>query len=535
MSLLVEQIKAVLKDMGLFVEHASGLRLREYQVGVAVAVVDSVIYQRGISFVVMFPRQSGKNELQAQIETYLLTLLSQQECEMVKVSPTWKPQSLNAMRRLQWVLENNVLVKSMWKKESGYIFRVGRARLFFFSGGPEANIVGATAGQLLEVDEAQDVLIPKFDKDIAPMAASTNATRIFWGTAWTSDTLLARELRAARDAEERDGIKRVFILTAEEVSREVPAYGAFVAEQVRKLGRNHPMVRTQFFSEEIDGEGGLFPEERRALMQGKHARRFSPEEGKVYAILLDVAGEAQSNYSAGSAVENCSEYFPPSGQSIAGEESQTSNFTHGGGEEYKGRVATALTVVEVTLDSIRDDLMQAPTYLVVFRKLWVGTKYTRLYGEILALAKLWDAKKLVVDATGVGAGLASFLERALSGRVVQVRFNSATKSQLGWDFLTVIDSGRYQEYYPADAEQELFWNQVQACQYEILAGVDRKMRWGVPEGMRDGSGAFVHDDLVISAALCAVLDGEAVAWSVSGSPLVVQAEDPIRMMDKEGF
>ncbi|MHB8132881.1 MAG: hypothetical protein ACYDH1_01545 [Anaerolineaceae bacterium] len=504
MSQLVEQIKTVLKDVGMFVEHASGLRLREYQVGVALAVAESVIYQKGMSFVVMFPRQSGKNELQAQIETYFLTLLSQQECEMVKISPTWKPQSLNAMRRLERVLENNVLVKAMWKKESGYIFRVGRARMFFFSGSPEANIVGATAGRLLEVDEAQDVLIAKFDKDIAPMAASTNATRIFWGTAWTSDTLLARELRAAREAEKRDGCRRVFVLTAEDVSREVPAYGSFVAEQVGKLGRNHPMVRTQFFSEEIDGEGGLFPESRRALMMGNHARQVSPGLSKVYAMLLDVAGEEEG--------------------SLDGVLEETTNAK---------RDATALTIVEVSLDSMRNEFLKAPSYLVVFRKLWVGVAHTRLYGEILALARLWDVKRLVVDATGVGAGLSSFLERALPERVIQFRFNTATKSQLGWDFLAVIDSGRYREYVSSDLEQEMFWNQLSACQYSIVPGVERRMKWGVPDGMRDTHGEYVHDDLVISSALCAVLDLE--SWSVSGDALVVPAVDPIRMMDKEGF
>ncbi len=91
--------------------------------------------------------------------------------EIVKISPTWKPQTLNAMRRLERVLQKNLITRSMWAKESGYIYRLNTARIFFFSGGPQANIVGATASTLLEVDEAQDVEIAKFDKDIAPMAA----------------------------------------------------------------------------------------------------------------------------------------------------------------------------------------------------------------------------------------------------------------------------------------------------------------------------------------------------------------------------
>ena len=197
------------------------------------------------------------------------------------------------------------------------------------------------------------------------------------------------------------------------------------------------------------------------------------------------------------------------------------------------RDATALTIVEVDLETMKDELIKAPTYKVMFRKLWVGTQHTKLYGELLALAKLWDVKKLVVDATGVGAGLSSFLERALVGKVIQFRFNVATKSQLGWEFLAVIDSGRYKEYVPADAEQDLFWNQLNACQYTISPGIDRKMKWGVPDGMRNTAGEYVHDDLILSAALCAVLDGE--VWSVGGEALVVKGVDPIREMDKEGF
>ena len=238
-----------LRNVTTFADHSNGIKLRRYQIAVAEAIVDSVIHKKGLSFVVMFPRQSGKNELQAQIESYLLTLhCTVSTAEIVKVSPTWKPQSLNAMRRLERTLAKSITTRSFWKKESGYIYKVGEARIYFLSAQPTASIVGATASTLLECDEAQDVLMSKWDKDVAPMAASTNATRVFWGTAWTSRTLLARELRASYAAELKDGIKRVFVLTADQVREEVPAYGKFVDEQIAKLGRNHPMVKTQIYS-----------------------------------------------------------------------------------------------------------------------------------------------------------------------------------------------------------------------------------------------------------------------------------------------
>jgi len=265
---LEDLLKKLMRDVVPFVRFASGLTLRRYQEEVARAVVRSVLRRQGLSFVVIFPRQSGKNELQAQLQAYLLTLFSSQRAEIVQISPTWKPQTTNAMYRLEAVLNRNLVIRDRWEKHFGHVYQVGSARISFLSGSPTANIVGATADLLLSVDEAQDILVDKFDKEIAPMAASTNATRVFWGTAWTSNTLLAREERAALAQQAEDGIRRVWHLTCEQVSREVPAYGAFVAEQVGRLGRNHPMVRTQYYSEMIDAAGGLFPPQRLNQMPG---------------------------------------------------------------------------------------------------------------------------------------------------------------------------------------------------------------------------------------------------------------------------
>jgi len=500
--------KNLLADPVAFAQFGSGLKLRSYQEAVMRALARSVLLKQGLSFVVMFPRQSGKNELQAQLETYLLAVTQDLDAEMVKISPTWKPQSLNAMRRLQRVLERNNLTKGLWNKESGYIYRLGRARIFFLSGSPEANIVGATANLLLEVDEAQDVEIPKYEKEIAPMAASTNATRVFWGTAWTSQTLLARELRAAREAQRADGIRRVFSADADTVAAEVPAYGKFVAAQVARLGRSHPMVRTQFYGEEIDGDGGMFPPERRARMLGNHPPLDAPQKGRMYALLLDVAGQDEAVEDG--AADNITSLSNPS------------------------RDATALTIVEVDLSSLSDPILRAPTYRCVQRRQWLGEKHDRLYAELLALAEAWRARYLIVDATGVGAGLASFLSRALPGRVIPFLFNSASKSKLGWDFLSVIDSGRWKEPGgEADPLGKSFQSQLAFCQYQILPGPEKRMRWGVPDGARDpASGELVRDDLLLSAAMCAVLDG--LAWLAGAPALVVPGRDPLKDLDS-GF
>jgi hypothetical protein len=510
--------KAILQDVAVFAQHGSNLKLRRYQESVALSIVDSVLSHNGLTFVVVFPRQSGKNEVQAQIESYILSLFYQLDAEIVKVSPTWKPQSLNAMRRLERVLSRNLISRYLWKKEQGYIYRVGSARIYFLSGSPTANIVGATASTLLECDEAQDILLSKWDKDINPMAASTNATRVFWGTAWTSRTLLAREKRAALDATEKDGLTRVFQITADDVALEVPAYGKFVAGEIAKLGRNHPFVRTQFYCEEIDQEGGMFPASRIAMMAGTHQRQAGPfalrqAQGAMYAILIDVAGEDENS-------------------ADAMEDIALAN---------AGRDATVLTVVEVDLSSVTDELIKAPTYRVVDRKIWIGTKHTKLYSKIKALIDLWCPVWTVIDATGVGAGLASFLSSAYPEKVIPFIFSGTTKSNLGWGFLAVIETGRFKDWllekrssFVQPQEQETFYQELSYCQMEIIPGPERKMKWGVPDGTRDTSnGELVHDDFILSAALCAVLDEQ--EWSISTAPLIIHKSDPLLEMDREGF
>lgn len=503
---LVSVIKRLLKDPLLFAEHGSGIRLRKYQQQVARSIIESITQGHGLSFVVMFPRQSGKNELQAQIEAYILTLLSQQPAEIVKVSPTWKPQSLNAMRRLQRILERNLVTRTLWEKESGYIYKMGTARIFFLSGAPEANIVGATASTLLEVDEAQDVTPAKFDKDIGPMAASTNATRVFWGTAWTSNTLLAREFKAARAAEQRDGRRRVFRITADDVAAEVAAYGNFVADQVAKLGRSHPMIRTQFYSEELDAEGSLFTPERVALMHGSHTAQSSPTAGRIYAFLVDVAGS---------------------------DEGATNIEDQAGGLANPKRDSTALTIVEVDLSSCDDPVIAAPTYKTVNRFVWTGLAQPFQYSRLVSLAETWDPRYIVVDATGIGAGLSGFLERAKPGRVIPFVFTQASKSKLAWSFIGVIDAGRWKEPDDIEAYSPLFFEQLSFVQYEILPGPGRTIRWSVPDGTRNpGTGELVHDDLVMSAALAAVLDEQ--PWAAPAGAVIVPALDPLKDMDR-GF
>ena len=501
-----KQLRAIaqrwLSDILAFSHLVCERPLRQYQLEPVRAILDSVLYSRGLSFAVMMSRQAGKNELSAQLEAYLLNLYARRGGQIVKASPTFKPQTVNSILRLVERLDNPWNRRS-WRRREGYIVEMGRARALFFSAEPTANVVGATADILLECDEAQDVQPAKWDRDFGPMGASTNATTVFWGTAWTSQTMLAQRIAYLRTLEARDGRRRVFTYDADRVGQEAPAYAEYVRGQVARLGRQHPLIKSQYYLEAIDGQGGLFPELRRALMRGTHERGSEPQPDRRYALLIDVAGEDES---AGDAVSRAM-------------------------LENKRRDASAATVVEVDARYGR-----LPTYRVAARQSWLGIRHTALFERLLALARHWRAAWVVVDATGVGAGMASFLAKALGDRVVPVLFSPKQKSDLGWNFLGIVETGRYRDYAgegvnDADPATRQFWHEVEACQYEVQPGPQKQMSWGVWEPVAyDGRLAYGHDDLLISAALCAVLDDQ--EWPGTGASAVVEVPDALDSIDR---
>jgi len=143
-------------------------RLRDYQREIAHAILDSVFGRKGLTFSVEIARQGGKNELSAQLELLLLTLYLAESRNLVKCSPTFKPQTVISMMRLRDRL-NDAGFAGLWMSELGYIIRLGNARAVFLSAEESANVVGNTAHILLEIDESQDVSKEKYTKEYFSM------------------------------------------------------------------------------------------------------------------------------------------------------------------------------------------------------------------------------------------------------------------------------------------------------------------------------------------------------------------------------
>ncbi len=459
-------LRRALNDVASFSRAVIRLPLRGYQLEPVRAVIGAVLAQAGGTYVIQFARQSGKDEAVAQMLAYLLLYFKNAGGKIVLAAPS-AGQADISKQRLRERLDNPIS-GGWWQRQGIYSLQVGKASVAFLTTAESANTRGHTANRLLIGNEAQDIDAAVWDARFVPMTAATNAPILYLGTPWRSDSLLARARRQAAREQVADGQPHLFIVDWQRVAEDVPSYRDHVEARAAQLGWQHPFIKTEYQLIELDEAGRLLDPHRLAQMQGDHARSHSnlkPQTSNLtYALLLDVAGEAEA----------------------AEGEIRAAN---------PRKDSTALTVIAFDPSTAR------PIYRVVDRRLWRGTKHSQLADTLVDLADhVWPAAHIVIDATGIGAGLASFLAARLRGRVTPFLFNQSSKSKLGWDFLVLVESGRYKEYAPdGAADTALFWQQAGAATYEVLAGPHKPMRWSVAD-------PNLHDDLLISAALCATLD-----------------------------
>jgi len=237
------------------------------------------------------------------------------------------------------------------------------------------------------------------------------------------------------------------------------------------------------------------------------------------AFLIDVAGMDESRLSATQSM-------------------------YGDGLGNPGRDSTTLTIVEVDLSTLAD--LQRPTYRVVERHAWTGENHLAVFGMLKNLAGKWSPQHIVVDATGVWEGLWAMLDRAFPTRVIPVKFTVQEKSEIGWRFLSIIETGRFIDRSAdrASSEPQLRLTredqtlsdsvrlQYNRCICEILPGPAKILRWGVPEGARGPDGELVHDDFILADALTAKLDE--LEWHIHFSSVTVDTGfDPLKRLDED--
>ncbi|HET9477021.1 MAG TPA: hypothetical protein VFP63_06005 [Dehalococcoidia bacterium] len=410
----------------------------------------------GLTFTVVMARQAGKNELSSQVELYLLARHARRALDAIKCAPTFDPQALISMRRL-WSHIVQAKLDGGAVREDGRAIRFGQARQLFLSAEDSANVVGHTAGIMLEVDETQDVSPDKFDRDFRPMAAPYGATTVYYGTPWDDTTLLSRAIETNLELERRDGIRRHFEADWTEVARYSAPYARYVEAERQRLGEEHPLFRTQYLLKPVSGGGRLFSGSHRAQLQGTHLRRYSPAPGETYVAGLDVGGQGMDG--------------------AAG-----------------GHDATVLTIARVVPPPAAA-LVQEPRLEIVEHVAFAGEPHDVVLARLAdLLGEVWCVRRVAVDATGLGETLARFLARAIGEeRVRPFKFTAGSKSQLGFNVLGAVSGGRLKAYAAdGSAECRTFWGEMEAAR--VAYRPNQTMNFYVPPSQG-------HDDYLVSLAL----------------------------------
>ncbi|MBM3153979.1 MAG: hypothetical protein FJ008_01445 [Chloroflexi bacterium] len=396
------------------------MQLRPYQQEVAKAVLESIQDNLGLTFSVEIARQGGKNELSAHLEVLLLTMHMAAGGSSIKCSPTFKPQTIISINRLKERL-NDFGFAGLWGTEAGYILRLGNARQIFLSADESAAVVGHTADILLEIDESQDVARDKYTKEFRPMASASNATTVHYGTTWDDATLLEEIKQANLELERKDGIRRHFRYDWLEISKHNPHYQAFVEAERQRLGEDHPLFRTQYALLPIRGGGGFLTSQQIARMMGNHSRLHHPQQTGIFVAGIDFAGESEQ-------LEDEVLIRP-------------------------GRDATVITIAQVTPPEANSPYPE-PLINILEHYSWLGQNHASLHPQMVDILKnVWNCRYVVADATGIGEPITSFLRRSLGNKIVPFKFTQKSKSELGFDLLAAVNSGRLKLYLQDGSEE----------------------------------------------------------------------------------
>ncbi len=268
-----------------------------------------------------------------------------------------------------------------------------------------------------------------------------------------------------------------------------PAYRTFVEQEIARLGEDSLAIQTQYYLHPLNGAGHFLNTLQKTLLQGTHFWEETPREDGWYIAGMDVAGEER----------------PTSGMTI----SQIAS---------SRRDSTVITIGRVCFNELG-----LPAIEVVHHEWWTGRTHLEQYAATVALIERWGIRSLVVDATGIGAGLASLLvDRLGPERVTAFTFSRPSKSRLAYQLLALLNSGRLKLYTATDAPTNInieCWHQLKRARYRLPAPNILDFYVDPTDG---------HDDFLISLAL--LTEAADTLMTPAASSLV----RPVRLYTDEG-
>lgn len=399
-------------------------------------------------------RQTGKNEMAAVIQRRHLCYKQHSKTisSWIRTAPTYNPQIVNSKRRLDQILELNskgiithpLFFNKRLKKSEGYIYQVGNATIEFLSSGKQSNVVGATASECLDMDEAHKINKAKFDEDFMPFTASTNAATLLWGVA--ADEMDTLQWYVNKNEEEKEKHLNLFY-PCDMWAECVPTYAAHLEGRIKALGWDHPIIKTQYRLIPVSHEGTFVnASQARNLFNSEHQRLMRPRPNRVYEMLIDIA--------AGN------ENFNPEGSFDRFDTDSN---------EATNTDSTVVWIYEVQDEMTTNNVF--PIVHMVSLNWWTGVPLPQQLEELKELINFWKVQKATVDAVGVGRQIAEDLEQTFGPFMINKYVaSSSTISDDCFDMLARLNysaikmfqndgSPEYQEF-----ERQVSWTKYASNQ-----------------------------------------------------------------------
>lgn len=448
-SLPAAALAATLADINRFSTHILRRPLRPYQIDIARQITHAAIRRNHSIITAILPRQTGKNELLAHVTLYLLFLYQRVGATIIHAAPTYTPQALNALERVLELAHGHRLLK-IHRRDN--VISIGHARAIYISAQPrERPLVGLTASLALIIDEAQDIDPDYARRALEPMRAATSAPLVATGTARTPDSYLAQLERIATHRTRASWTQ---------FTPYIPGYAEHVQQQIALLGTEHPIIKNEYECQDITVSHAYALDARRIalILNGDREPHTTPQPNTTYIATLDIA-------------------------------------TPG----------THHDITVLAIHSIEDDQITTRHYWSTH-----GNVLDPSSPDTAALRQqldTWKPIRIFVDATGIGAGVATILAAA-GYPVSPFTFTPQSKSNL-WDtWLALIETHRYHHYTPSPLDADGL-RAIEQMHRVITTSSGRHIAWGIPNHVTWQHPITLqieplHDDHITVAAMSAL-------------------------------
>ncbi len=359
------------------------------------AIVDSVLNRRGLTFTVVMARQAGKNELSAQVELFLLVKHAQQAVDAIKCAPTFMPQGYISMRRLRDRITQAGVAGGVRRRKLAA--RCVSAPPASSSSPPTTPRTSSATppASCSRSTRRRTSRREKFDREFRPMAASTGATTVYYGTPWDDSTLLEQAVEQNLELQRRDGIRRHFEADWPDASPPLnPDYARYVEAERDRLGENHPLFLTQYALQDDLRRRPALHRLAAGAAAGRRTRASTSRPRRdVYVAGLDIGGQACES-----------------------------------GREHDSTVLTIARAVAPAAGAARPGAAPRSRRAHRLDRRARTTSVLERLSDLLG--RVWRVRRLAVDATGLGETLARMLANALGDDVVRpVKLHARTRSR----------------------------------------------------------------------------------------------------------